>query len=197
MEVSGLLGTLDPAAVAPVVERHWRTIEDCFTRGRGAAVYIGGRLIIGLRIGVDGAVRSARVAGGDLGAWPVERCVLAAARSWKFPRPRGGEAEVSVPLELPARAAALADASKLAERALAVRLLDLRPCLKGGSEGEGVYVTAYVAPGGVVTSAGFAPVPENDYNEAWADCAHEKMLKWKLPDPRGSVWKVHGRYPRP
>jgi hypothetical protein len=51
-------------------------------------------------IAADGAVTAVRIAESDLGAWPIESCLLEVARGAAFGKPVGGPAELTLPLDL-------------------------------------------------------------------------------------------------
>jgi hypothetical protein len=146
--------------------------------------YVGGAVTLRVRVARDGAVKSTAVHS-DLGAWAVEKCLIKLARGLRFGKPRGGEAEVELPFELPARSAAgEGDGDELAGK--------LRALARCGDAGD-VLVTAYVGPGGRITTAGFSS--EKPLPEGWGDCALGKARGLKLTDPRGRVVKVAARIP--
>jgi hypothetical protein len=182
-EVEGTLGTLDDASVQLAVQKHAAAIEACFKEQAAGKRYLGGALSLRLRVARDGSVKSA-AARSDVGSWDVERCLVKLARTMRFARPRGGEAEVELPLEFPARTqVATADGAELD-----ARLGALAACQGGPPE---VQVTAYVGPGGKITSAGFSA--EAALSEGWGDCAARKLAGFRLTDPRGRVMKLVGR----
>lgn len=194
LEVEGLLGTLDPADVQPVIQKHARAIEKCYTGNTGEARFVGGTVELKLRVNLDGTVKTVRAVGGDLGSWPVERCLLEVARTFQLPRPDGGEAEIGFPLEFPGRGMVTPLDGEQAEGELRPVLEALREC---GAPGEAVpvRVTVYVGPAGAVKAAGFASEGAQPVPAEWAECAHARALATRLSDPRGTVWKIQGYYP--
>jgi hypothetical protein len=183
LEVEGALGALTPEAVRREVSQHAAAFELCFRSQAEKMRHLGGAAHVKIRVARDGTVRRAHVDSGDLGSWPAERCILSQARKMSFGAPRGGEAEVLLPLEfiawMPADAADGAELeAKLAK--------ELGKCAGGP---RAIDVTAYVGPGGRVKSAGFA----GEVSEAWADCALKKALALRLRDPRGRMLKMTGR----
>jgi hypothetical protein len=181
-KVEGALGTLDDGAVQLAVQKHAAAIEACFKEQAGTKRYLGGAVALRLRVARDGSVKSV-VARSELGSWEVEKCLVGIARKVTFARPRGGEAEVELPLEFPPRSAPQeGDGEELS------RKLDLGRCGRGPA---GVQVTAYVGPGGRVTSAGFSA--DAAFPDAWGDCAAARARALKLRDPRGKVVKHAAR----
>jgi hypothetical protein len=184
IKVEGTLGTVDVAAVQLALEKSAAAVEGCYRQHAGSKRYVGGAVTLRVRVAKDGAVKSTAV-DSDLGAWEVEKCLIGVARGLRFGKPRGGEAEVTLPLEFPPRAeAAAGDGDELA-----AQLGVLARC---GKTGE-VTVTAYVGPGGKITTAGFSsqkPLPEG-----WGDCALGKARALRFSDPRGRVVKLAARTP--
>lgn len=178
-------GVLDEADINRVIEKHSAALQSCYTRNTGTTQYVGGRLELAFRVRTDGTVKSVRVAAGDLGSWPVEKCVLEEARGMSFPRPKGrGDADFSFPIDFPSRGSATALDEAQAQAELAPRMKELDAC---GAAGK-VQVTVYIGIKGVVTSAGFAA--GEALPEGWAACALAKAVTWKLTDPRGRVVKA-------
>jgi len=185
--VDGTLGRLDEAAVQKAVADAGGAIESCFRDHAGTLRYVGGRVIVAARVARDGHVSHAQVVEGDLGAWPVEKCLVELARKLSFGKPQGGEAEVRIPLEFSAQGNAVAmDGDELAKT-----MRSLRGC--GGAPKEAM-VTAYVGAGGRVTSIGFAA--EGKLGAGWCECAAARAKGWQLADPRGTAAKISARFQR-
>jgi hypothetical protein len=191
MIVEGTRGHLDPADIQPVVERSWDEVQACYEGGVGKLRYIGGQLELKFRVNKDGSVKHVHVASGTLGAWPVEKCILAVAMAFRFPRPRGGEAVFSFPIDFPARGRTVAMEPGRAASDLGPKLDKLASCV---AEADGdvppLALTVYVGPGGAVTMAGFAADGDAPIPEPFADCAAALVMSWKLSDPRGTVAKA-------
>jgi len=192
VQVEGLKGRIDRTDIQPVIEGSWPRVQECYTGGIGKLRYVGGQVELKFRIARDGSVKRVQIARGTLGSWTVEKCVLELARAMSFPRPKGGEAEFSFPIDFPSRGRAIAMDERRVESELPPKLAQLSKChdaSDGPMPGQ-IDVTLYVGPGGTVTSAGFAADGNQPIPEAWADCAEAMATAWKLTDPRGSVWKA-------
>lgn len=195
VQVEGLMGHIDRNDIQPVIERSWDQVQACYTGVIGKLRYVGGQVELKFRIARDGSVKHVHVAHGTLGSWPVEKCVLELARAMTFPKPKGGEAEFSFPIDFPSRGRTIAMDDGRAQTELPPKLAKLTKCTHDATD-DGqplpgrIDVTLYIGPGGTVTSAGFATEDAEDIPEAWADCAHAEATTWKLTDPRGSVWKA-------
>jgi TonB family protein len=200
VQVEGLLGRLDAGQIQPVIEASWDQVQTCYSDGIGKKLrYVGGLVELKFRVNRDGTVKHVRVARGVLGHWGIEKCVLELARAMTFPKPKGGEAEFSFPIEFPPRGRAQAMDENRVSGEVAPKLAELAKC---SDESEGpmprrIDVTLYVGPGGAVTSAGFSSADEAPIPDAWGDCAFAAATSWKLTDPRGSVWKATATWEAP
>lgn len=200
MAIEGTLGEIDASHVRKAFQSRWAEVEACFTAGTGEHRFLGGRIELRFRVSPDGSVKSVHVARGNLGAWPIEKCVLGLAKGLALPKPKGGEAQVEFPLDFPARASVADGDPARGEAELGDKLPSLAACKKKGTVPSGAVVTVYVGPGGEVKSAGFAlegdaPASDVSIDERWADCAYEKALGWKLTDPRGTVTRYQATLP--
>ncbi len=195
VQVEGLMGHIDRHDIQPVIERSWDRVQSCYSGGIGKKRYVGGLVELKFRVARDGTVKRVHVARGTLGSWPVEKCVLELARAMSFPKPKGGEAEFSFPIDFPSRGRTIAMDDARVSTELPPKLAKLTKCSEDAADAEQpvpgrIDVTLYVGPGGAVTSAGFATEDSEDIPDAWADCAHAEATTWKLTDPRGTVWKA-------
>lgn len=197
VEVLSGKGHVEPAAVEAGLAPHRDAVSRCYTQRVGKRRWLGGRLSLRWEVAADGTIEHLLLADSDLGAWPIERCVLEAAREARFGTPVGGPAEVTLPLEFwatgrPANPAIWDDDQSL--RAVGGQLAKLDACAKGKvAMPDEVRITLYVGPRGRAESVGFAS-PGAELDPDWADCAEKAALAWRLPDPRGQVAKLAVRY---
>ena len=82
---------------------HAAALESCYKSRLGKRRWLGGKLELTWDISKDAQITAVRVASSDLGAWPVEKCLLDVARQMTFARPKGGDADFTIPLEFTAR----------------------------------------------------------------------------------------------
>jgi hypothetical protein len=151
---------------------------------------MGGKLEIKWEIAADGVLTSAQIASSDLGAWPVEKCLLEVARAIQFVKPRGGDADFTVPLEFSSRGSSQWWDEDRSAQAVGERGGELAECVAVGEPAPAdVVVTIYVGTRGKVLSVGFASASA-PLSDGWADCAAEMILSWQLVDPRGQVAKL-------
>jgi hypothetical protein len=192
LQVAGDKGHLDPAAVDAALAPHRAAMTRCYTQKVGRRSWLGGRVVLQWAIGSDGAIDSVRIIESDLGAWPVESCLLDIARQAVFARPIGGAAELTLPLELSVARPLAASDDPVVMKTVDGQLVKLDACAKGSAAApDDVTVTLYLGARGRAESVGFAaPGPLDD---GWLACAEKAALGWRLPESR-RVTKVVMRY---
>jgi hypothetical protein len=191
LEVEGLLGTLEMSEVQPLLSRHESRLIACYEKQPGLPPYVGGQVELKFRVNRDGSLKHVQIGNGDLGAWPVEKCLLGVARSLTFPKPRGGEAEFRFPLEFSGRGSVAVMNEDQARRELSGKFRELAKCDVSGVEAQ---VTVYIGAHGAVTSAGLTSLGQEPFSDEWADCAVDKAMSWTLSDPRGRIVKASTVY---
>lgn len=194
LEVEGLLGTIDMSDVQPILSRRADALVACYEEESGLPPYVGGQIELKFRVNRDGSLKHVQVAEGNLGAWPVEKCLLGVARSLTFPRPRGGEAEFRFPLEFSGRGSVAVMNEDQARRELSGKLREWATCPGAEDVPMEVQLTVYVGAHGAVTSAGLTALGAEPFPDAWADCAVAKAMAWTLSDPRGRIVKASSVY---
>lgn len=197
VELASDKGHVEPAAVEAGLAPHRAALTSCYTERVGKRRWLGGRLSLRWEVAADGAIERVVLADSDLGAWPVEKCVLQVAREASFGKPVGGPAEVALPFDFsptgrPAAPRIWDDDQSL--RAVGGQVARLDACARGKiAMPDDVRITLYVGPRGRAASVGFASA-RTELDEAWADCAEKAALAWRLPDPRGEIAKLAVRY---
>ena len=142
----------------------------------------------------DGSVKTVQTNRSSLGSWQVEKCLLDESQTMSFKKPKGGEADFTLPLDFDARRPANWWPEEKAEQEVGSKSSELRECRKEGKDPRNVWVTLYLGNRGVVKSAGFASPHKKGIDPLWADCAAGKIMAWTLNDPRGKVAKLGFRY---
>jgi len=200
LEVQSTRGKMDPDDVEAGIEPHAQALQDCYLSRVGASSsrpqagragkWLGGKVELRWDIDKEGTLTSVRIVSSDLGSWPVEKCLLELARSMTFAKPKGGDADFTIPFEFTARGNALWWEADMAANVVAKKVIELDGCAKQAKVADptDVTVTVYVGTRGKVQAAGFAsPAPIDD---AWAECAYGKVMAWGLTDPKGKVAKL-------
>ncbi len=197
--VTNTKGRMDPEVIKAGLAPHSGELEGCFTSQVGKRRFLGGKVLLKWQVTADGSIASVQVATSDLGAWPVEKCLLDIARGMSFDKPKGGATDFSIPLEFVGKQSSTWWDEDAGQAAVKNHLRDLAKCDKAGTPPSDAMVTAYVGTRGKIVSVGFATAQDAGLGteawDPWADCAEKRILGWQLPDPRGSVAKLAFHYP--
>ncbi len=189
LEVVGSRGRMERDAIDDGFGPHTDTLIGCFDDQASAQKWLAGTLSLHWELDAEGGLVHAKVETGDLGAWPVERCMLETARMIAWSKPKGGPAGFSIPLEFGSRGGNVQWWDE--ERGAATvskRLVELDACDAAATRPTNVLITVYVGTRGQVQQAGFSS--EQVIEDAWAECAYGVITKWTLTDPKGKVAKL-------
>lgn len=187
-------GRMDTEAIAAGLEPHNAALMDCYMSKLERRRWLGGHVVLHWEIKKDGTISAVKLAESDLGAWPIEKCLLEVARSASFAKPIGGDADFSIPLDFAAKGRLVTWEEDKGLKAVGGQTVKLDACAKGKVPAPSdVTVTVYVGPAGKAQSVGFASA-KTTIDDAWADCAEKAALAWRLPDPKGIVAKLAIKY---
>jgi hypothetical protein len=191
LQVQGTLGTLADEEVSGPFQRRWDDITNCYQQAQAKLWYLGGKIEVHVKVGKTGEPKTAYVSSSTFGNWDAERCVVGIARQLTFSKPHGGsEAEFSYPIEFRSRSAIVTwDEARVAP-SLVRHKSDVAQC-KVKSQNrlpQALTMTLYVAPGGKVTSTGFAA--DAPVDDQLAACLVAKTRGWRLDDPLGKIAKA-------
>jgi hypothetical protein len=187
-------GHMEKEAVEAGLEPHKQELADCYTNQVGRRRWLGGHVKIHWDIAKDGAITAVRLASeSDLGAWPIEKCLLGVARAATFDKPVGGDADFDLPLDFTAKGAVLPWDEDRGVKAVGKQLVKLDACGKPEGIPEDVVITVYVGPHGKALSVGFSS-DKSEIKDKWAECAQKAVQGWRLTDPRGTIAKMAIRY---
>lgn len=195
-------GHMEQASVESALAPHKDELSACYMAKVGRRRWLGGRVLIKWDVKKDGTLSKVLLSESDLGAWPVEKCLIEVARSVEVPKPIGGDADFSIPLEFTAKGAVVQGDEELAEKAIAKQRAKLDACdhpekermkVDPGPPPRDVTITIYVGPHGKPQSVGFSS-ETSQIPDRWGDCAEAAVLAWRLPDPHGMVTKLGIRH---
>jgi hypothetical protein len=195
VEIVSTRGHMEPADVEAGIAPFASDLEACYVDKVGKRKWLGGKVTLTWQITKAGEVTSVVVSDSDLGAWPMEKCLLTIARSATFAKPKGGDADFSLPFEFTAKGSSVWWEEDVGLKAIGKRVDDLAKCGKDGTPAQEVLITIYVGTRGKVQSAGFSSA--GAVPDAWGDCIEKTITGWTLADPRGKVAKVGLRYSAP
>jgi hypothetical protein len=189
VKVRGIEGTMSSYDVRDAMERRNDEFAACHEPRASVVPVLSGSIEFGIQVFPDGRVGRVIVRASDLGDRVLERCFVEVITSKPFPRPNGGEANVTYTMLLEPAGSSDAEAwepSRL-ERLLAKREPTLRETC--GIEGAAsVTVTAYVNGNGRVIAAGVAGA-DGMTNEQF-DCIADDLRSWPMPKARKRWAKV-------
>jgi len=87
----------DPAAFRFVYNHYRSQIASCYSNATRSSE-LSGVIVLRVRIGEDGHVRSSRVISDSVHSAPLTQCVQNSVRTWRYPQPQGGDVEVDYPM---------------------------------------------------------------------------------------------------
>lgn len=157
MGMSMSMGVLDERAVDRAIKPHERAMSNCFTRAGEARKYLSGQVVMRFVVTGTGAVSDVQLIRNGLGNYSVESCLVAEAKQIAFPTPegrRGTDFEYSMSFRSTGERSVIPWSSGEMANYLYGISGDLANC--GMLAPDEVEVIAYVEPGGVVGSVGFA-----------------------------------------
>lgn len=97
-EAAANKGTLSDDAISDVFARGTPAVRKCYERELKRTPALAGRMVFNIKVGRTGKVETVRFKMGTLKNKPVERCIVATIKRWKFPRPSGGTVLVTYPI---------------------------------------------------------------------------------------------------
>lgn len=187
-------GHMEKEAIEAGLQPHQQELLDCYLKKVGRRRWLGGHVKIHWDIKKDGTVTKVVLSSeSDLGAWPIEKCLIEVAKAASFDKPVGGDADFDIPLDFTAKGPVLSWDEDAAVRAVGGQLVKLEQCGKHEHTPEEVTITMYVGPHGKAQSVGFSS-DKSEIHEKWAECAEKAALAWRLPDPKGVIAKLAIRY---
>lgn len=199
IEVEGLKGRLEPHQIDAGVQPHQQGLARCYQSQLKGTKFLGGKLVLKVVVGPEGAVKQVTIPESDLGSWAVEKCMLEIARGMTFAKPKGGdgEADFTLPLDFTSgRGRVLWWEEEKIETTVAEKLAELDECEQqvGVVVPSNVWVTLYFANKGEVRSVGFSSPESDPIQDTWADCAAQVVAAWVMPDPMGKIAKSAFRF---
>jgi hypothetical protein len=188
-------GHMEQAAVQAGIKPHETELSDCYMSKVGRRRWLGGHVQIHWDIKPDGVLSAVKLSESNLGAWPIEKCLIDVARSATFAKPIGGPADFVLPLDFSEKGGAQVWDEDKSLRAVGGQLVKLDPCAKKAKvpAPDDVIITVYVGPYGKTQSIGFSSAA-SEIDDKWAECAMKAVTAWRLPDPRGQIAKLAIKY---
>ncbi len=92
--------------IRDVVHEHRAQIKKCYESSAAGRKSLGGKVVVRFVISDEGTVSEAAVKEATLDDKGLETCVVAAVKTWRFPKPKHGPAAINFPFRFgpPAKA---------------------------------------------------------------------------------------------
>ncbi len=187
LAVTGLLGTLSQSEIQNTLEPRMLKFSRCVQRRSGAVEWLSGEVEFSFHIALDGSVAAVFPSASTMGDRDTERCMLDLARSLRFPKPHGGEADFRWPLDVPLDPDVREPVEWDAAQASEVLSKNAVPALEACGGGA-FAITAYVDPEGRVVAAGASVADPND--DTKVDCITDAIKSWVFPSPGSYAAKI-------
>lgn len=190
MQVEGIVGELEDAAVQRVLQANHGATRRCYDEQAGRLHYVGGHLELKVRVLPSGKPKWVAIIDSSLGNSEIEQCVVSTLEKLQFPAPKGGEGELTCPIDFAARTPTGNWQKERISSVLAKKKAALSACKgkTGTAAVKALRMTLYVGPGGTATSAGFAADEPQD--PKLAKCVTDRVLALQYDDPLGQMVKV-------
>ncbi len=179
-------GYLSDNDVNDAMEKHQRTLVDCYQRAGEQRKYVSGQVVLRFLVSKTGQVSDVLVVGSTLGHYAVERCLVAEGRRIPFPPP-GGNNDTEFEYSLKFRSSGEIQVVEWGQELMAKDIGALSPGLGGcGPLGpREVRAVAYIEPGGSVASVGLSC--DGPLDGTVGICVIEQIRRWHLPNDRDHV----------
>jgi len=165
------------------MERKAADFEQCHAPRARRLPVLAGHIEFGIRVGHDGDVQHVLVRASDVGDRALERCFADVIAATQFPRPNGGDANITWTMDLgPVRKGREPEkwSAGRVERLISKNSQDVSERCEI-PHGEAFDVTAYVNRRGRVVMAGVAARDASEPEKF--DCIAEQLSRWSMPKP--------------
>ncbi len=183
--VSGIEGSMSSYDVRTTMERRSVELAACHEPRARIVPALHGTVEFAIAVDREGHVGQVSVRASDLGDRTLEHCISDLIRDTPFPRPHGGDAQVTWTMMLePTRAGLLAESweTEQVARVIDKHLETLQNDCGVTDPSEPLDVTAYVNKRGRVVSAGVISQHESTTQDL--DCIVKELRSWPMPKPK-------------
>jgi hypothetical protein len=183
VQVQGIEGTLASFDVKVTMEKKAREFAACHEPRARRVPMLSGSIEFGIHVKHSGDVSGVELRSSDVGDRELERCFADVIRNMQFPRPNGGDANVSYTMFLgpphKGREPEVWTEGRV-QHLVQKRLSEVRAeCAL--ERGEAFTVTAYVNARGKVIAAGVAAKTVIETERF--DCIADQLARWPMPKP--------------
>jgi hypothetical protein len=187
IKIKGLTGTLNKGDIHQTMESRQELFDACIEDSRRRVRWVSGAIRFAFKVDADGRIADVHPTTSDIGHRELEQCLTAAVAATQFPKPAGrASAEFAWGLSVEsANGRPLETASpKIMASLVRKQVRDVFGTCEIRRRRARFRITAYIAPGGRMLSAGVVPLPAKAEDKA--DCVLEQFAKWHMPKVKRS-----------
>jgi hypothetical protein len=189
VKIKGITGSLNPDDVHQTMESRQSAFDSCIEMSRRSLRWVSGAIRFAFRVDAEGKVQEVHTIESTIGHRTLEACLSSVMAQTQFPKPAGhATAQFTWGMSVePIGAAPKPIEATLLKRVLQKKTREVFETCSVRRRRERFRVTAYIAPGGRVVSAGAVPVPPRAEDKL--DCVLEQVASWHMPklDHSGKV----------
>lgn len=183
VRVRGLHGTLTDADVHQTMDGRQHEFAQCIANSRRSLRLVSGTIQFAFKVTGDGHVTDLRCAKSTIGHRALEQCLTLVVGETQFPRPAGGGVTARFSWQMIVEPATGKPAEEIdpdvLKPVLKKRARELFRNCDVDRTHERFHVTAYLAKGGRVLSAGAIATPARADDKV--DCVLTEFASWRIP----------------
>ncbi|HKP59146.1 MAG TPA: AgmX/PglI C-terminal domain-containing protein [Polyangiales bacterium] len=182
IKVHGLTGTLNKGDVHQTMEARQNLFDACIQESRRTLRWVSGGIKFAFKVDGEGRIMELRPLASTIGHRDLERCLTEAVLSTQFPKPSGrATAEFTWGMAVdPATQKSFDEAkAKIMARVARKEAKETFGSCEIKRRKARFRITAYIAAGGHLLSAGAVPTPFTAEDKV--DCVLDQFSKWHMP----------------
>lgn len=182
IKVQGTTGTLNKGDVHQTMEARQNLFDACIQESRRTLRWVSGGIKFAFKVDGEGRIMELRPLASTIGHRDLERCLTEAVLSTQFPKPSGrATAEFTWGMAVdPATQKSFDEAkAKIMARVARKEAKETFGSCEIKRRKARFRITAYIAAGGHLLSAGAVPTPFTAEDKV--DCVLDQFSKWHMP----------------
>lgn len=182
IKVKGLTGTLNKGDVHQTMDGRQPLFHACIQESRRSLRWVSGAIGWAFKVDAEGRIAELRPLASTIGHRALEQCLTEAVATTQFPKPSGrATAEFRWGMAVDSATGRQFEAAKakIMKRVARKAAKDTFSACEIKRRKARFRITAYLAAGGRVLSAGAVPTPFTAEDKV--DCVLEQFSKWHMP----------------
>jgi outer membrane biosynthesis protein TonB len=187
IKVQGLTGTLNKGDIHQTMEARQELFDACIVQSQRRMHWVSGAIQFAFKVDAQGQILDVHPTTSNIGHRELEQCLTAAVAATQFPKPAGrANAEFGWGLSVEPAAGQHLDIAKPKIMATVMRkqIREVFDTCEIRRRRARFKITAYLAPGGHMLSAGALPLPLSADDKV--DCVLDQLSKWHMPKVKRS-----------